>query len=133
MTTIKKKTKTKTKAPRRQDVEAAPYKGARLAEARRVAREAMDKHPVGALSLRGVGLKMTPKNPKADIWAQDAGVVFIVRGNTDRGRSWIARHADHSEGFEGNVLFGRGAYTVARELMAPALVGFKDAGLTVTP
>jgi len=106
------------------------YKGARLTEARRVAREAARTSPVGVLSLPGVGFRTEPKDPSADLWVQNARAVFVVRGLSRKGKKWIEERA---EGYEGDALFGPGAYTIDPEAMAPLIVGFKAASLTVTP
>lgn len=130
---VKTKTKTKTKAPRRKisEPEAVPYKGAKLAEARRIAREAAKTHPRGVLSLPGVA---KPKHPKADVWILQAGdAVRVVVGLSRQGKGWIARYADHSEGYEGEPIFGPGAYRVDPELIPAIMRGLEGAGLTVTP
>lgn len=105
-------------------------KDARLATARRVAREAAKKSRTGVLSLIGV---KRPKDIKADVWVHDGDSVFVVRGWSKRGKNWIAKVADHSEGFEGSPIFGVGAYAVQRPMMAPILRGMLEAGLTVSP
>jgi hypothetical protein len=121
----KKTTRTTREAPEK-------LKGARLAEAKRVAREAAAKHPRGVLSLPGVG---KPKDPKADVWVLQAGPLpfRIVLGLSDEGKAWIARQADHSEGYEGEPMFGAGAYKIDASLVTPLKRGLDAAGLTVTP
>lgn len=108
----------------------ARTKDERLKVARRAARAAVKKSRVGALAL--VGVRETPKNPKADVRIHDGDSVFVVWGQSRKGTNWIARNADHSDGFEGVPIFGVCAYTVPREHMAPILRGIKAAGLTVT-
>jgi len=105
-------------------------KDKRLAAARRAARAAVKKSRVGALSLIGV---KGPKDPKADVRIHDGDAIYVVWGLSARGKNWIAKNADHSEGFEGSPIFGVGAYSVPRPMMAPILRGIEAAGLTVTP
>lgn len=130
---IRKKTKTTTTRALRKgaEPEAGPYKGAKLAEARRIARQAAKTHPRGVLSLPGVA---KPKHPTADVWILSAGdAVRVVVGLSRKGKGWIARHADHSEGYEGATIFGPGAYRVDSEWIPAIMRGLEGAGLTVTP
>lgn len=71
--------------------------------------------------------KTNGSSPSADVTVQNEGSIFILRGRTDTGKTWIE---DHCESGDYNP-FGEGARLVEHRYIADIVQGAADDGLRI--